>query len=257
MRKAAVLALRKADSAFIIIHQHETDALDALPLWMTRLFMALLRSANFATGVGDTTYAHLLALLTPIQPRRGPRHFIPDMQALKKAIRVLEERRLIARDKLHSQATERLLFLVTPRYAEARPKRKLESQTRTPVDSGKASAHAGYKATKSKTRTPNSNPSSKNTSLNIKEAELSTLGKVGAVPTELLDRLDEVRRRVARGGEKRAPKGADQSGLRPTPPGAAPPVSPQGDPFTPEQPSTDRRGGDSPATMQSLGALLP
>lgn len=259
MRKAAVLALRQAGrSAFLITHQHELEALDALPCWMLRLFMALLRCSNFETGAGDTTYAALLAMLTPIQPRRGPRHFVPDLQALKKAVRVLEERRLISRDKLHSQATERLLFLVAPRYAEARPKAKREPQTRTPVDSGKSSNHALSRPVKAKTRTPNSNPSSPITSSHIKESQLSTSQRVDAVPSDVRDRLDEVRRSVARGERKSGPQGGQNIARSArTPPGAAPPVSPQGDPFPAQQPSTDRRGGDGAATMKAIGALLP
>lgn len=256
MRKAAVLALRQARAAFLIIHQHELEALDALPCWMHRLFTALLRCSNFETGAGDTTYATLLAMLTPIQPRRGPRHFIPDMQALKKAVRVLEERRLVRRDKHHSQASERLFFMVDPRYTEARPTRKLKPQTRTPVDSPEASIHAASSATPPKTRTPNSNPSSKNTISHIKETKLSTpLPHVATkAPAHVADLMARLPRRA--GGEKRAPEGANPSGLRPTPPGAAPPVSPCGDPFPAEQPSTDRRSGDDTATMQHIGAAL-
>ena len=201
-KHVATLALRTATKtgAFLIIHEHELAALDALPLWMTRLFTALLRQADHATGRGQVTYAALLARLQPLQPRSGPRHYVPDMQALKRAIDTLESRRLIARDALHSQALQALVFQVVPRYEKARPKRKLDPQTRPPVDSAESSTGAASSPIADGTRPPNLTPSSAINSLHSKEGDLSTgPARLKAVRAEL----------AARGaGDKRAPKGA-------------------------------------------------
>jgi hypothetical protein len=180
MRKVAVLALKKASKggAFLITHQYEIEVLDAFPLWVTRLFNALLRCCDFHSGAGRVTYAHLVAMLTPIQPRRGPRHYVPDVQAIKKVVRELEARLVLARDKAHSEAEKTLIYELAPRYASVRPSPKLEPQTRTPVDSRKASKHAASSPVAVETRTLNSNPSFNNEFLHSKEGELSTCGQV-------------------------------------------------------------------------------
>lgn len=178
MRKSAVYALRQAlKEGFVILLQRELEALDALPGWMTRLYTALLRCSDYGTGKGDTSYANLQALMTPIQPRSGPKHFVPDLQAIKKAVRLMEQRQLLTRDKLHSQDQSRLLFMTIPRYEKVRPKAELEPLTRTPVDNRKAKKHAASSGAVDGTRTPNSNPSSTVNLSHIKEAELSTCGQ--------------------------------------------------------------------------------
>ena len=176
MRKAAVYAIKQAlKEGFIILRQSELEALDALPSWMTRLFTAMLRCSDYGTGQGETSYANLQALLTPIQPRSGPKHFVPDMQAIKKAVRLMEERKLFSRDKAHSIDQARLIFLVLPRYEKTRPKAELEPQTRTPVDSRKPFSRGASKAAARGTRTPNSNPSSAASSFShIEGDDLST-----------------------------------------------------------------------------------
>ena len=169
MRKARVLALRKASQggAFLIMHQHELDVLDALPLWFDRLFRALIHCSDFRTGAGQVSYARLVALLTP-------KHYAPDAQAIKKAVRELEARLIVARDKAHSQAEQLLFFAVAPRYAEVRQKAELEPQTRTPPKPRKASNDAGSSVAVARTRTPDSNPSFNKVSVHSKEGELST-----------------------------------------------------------------------------------
>jgi hypothetical protein len=85
MKKAAIIALRHAKGAFLILHQHEMEVLRSLPSWELSLFTALLQHANHATGRGRTTYAALVASLTPIQPRRGPQHYVPTVAAIRRA----------------------------------------------------------------------------------------------------------------------------------------------------------------------------
>lgn len=177
MKKVAVYALKRAlKEGFLILRQSELEALDALPGWMTRLFTAMLRCSDYGTGKGETSYANLQALLTPIQPRSGPKHFVPDIQAIKKAVRLLEERCLLSRDKLHSQDQGRLLYLVMPRYEETRPKAELKPPTRTPANARKAPVNRVSEAAEGGTETPDSNPSSAAIFSHIKEGNLSTDG---------------------------------------------------------------------------------
>jgi hypothetical protein len=210
LKKVAVIALRKAaeGDAFLVVHQHEFDVLDSLPLWITRLFLALLRCSDFATGAGQITYGTLAAMLCPIQPRSGPRHFAPDVQAITKAVRALEARRIVSRDKARSQAGDCLFFAVAPRFTSVRPKAELEGGTRTPPKPRKASNGAGSSPVPPGTRTRNSNPSSTTNSLHSKEGELSTCGQVGGreKAVETLRRLKtEIRVRGAGGTPSTVP----------------------------------------------------
>lgn len=248
-RIAAVKAVRQS-GAFLLLHEHEAAVLDALPGWAYRLFLALLRASNFNSGQGDTTYSNLERAMRPIQPRSGPRHFVPDLQAIKKLVRQLEERRILSRDKLHSQDQGRLLFMVAPRYAEARPLPKLEPLTRTPVDSVEPSIHAGSEATEGGTRTPNSNPSSGGKKLHIGRDELSTGGALRPPePTSPPGPIELGRE----GGKIGPPRGPDHRPLR----GHAP----QGD--TPTQARMRARvnsappGGQDDAPQGDSGAPVP
>ncbi|MFG6440531.1 hypothetical protein [Roseateles sp. LKC17W] len=169
----AVKAARQT-GAFLLIHEHEAAVLDALPGWMWRLFTVLLRASNYDDGQGETSYSHLLRAMTPLQPRSGPRHFVPDVQAIRKAVKLLEDRRILARDKRHSIDEGRLFFVVAPRYAVARPQPKLEQATRTGRKAKKPNADAGSEAMQAGTRTANSNSSPTGNSFHLGEGELST-----------------------------------------------------------------------------------
>lgn len=183
MRKSAVYATKKTlAEGFVAVSLNELEALEALPSWMTKLFLNLVRFTNFQTGRGESTYAALLRRLTPIQPRSGPKHYVPDLQALKKAIRLLEDRGLMRRDKLASQEEGALLYVVLPRVAPARPKRELEPPTRTPAKRAKAPIHRGSEAEGEGTRTPDSNPSSTGCISHIESSELPTGGGMPRPP---------------------------------------------------------------------------
>jgi len=189
--KRAAIALRKAQGAFLILHMHEMEVLRSLPSWMVSLFTALLQHADHATGHGQVSYAVLASMLAPIQPRSGPRLFAPDIQAIKKAVRQLEARLIVARDKRASMNAALLFFAVVPRYESVRPNPKLEPLTRTPVDSRKPSVDAGSEGVGSGTRTPNSNPSSIIEILIHSDAELSTaeLAKPTIEQRRMLERV--------------------------------------------------------------------
>jgi len=92
-----------------------------LPLWQTRLFTALVRSSNWQTGQGETTYATLIAMLTPLHPGRGPRHYVPDRDALKRALRRFAAVGLLRRNADTNQRGERLFFELDSRQAKVRP----------------------------------------------------------------------------------------------------------------------------------------
>lgn len=215
----AVKAARQT-GAFLLIHEHEAAVLDALPGWMWRLFTVLLRASNYDDGQGETSYAHLVRAMTPLQPRSGPRHFVPDLQAIRKAVRLLEERRVLARDKRHSIDEGRLFFVVAPRYAVARPQPKLEQRTRTGRNSRKPNADAGSEAMQAGTQTANSNSSSTGNSFHLGEGELSTnFGPQPPVPDTPPGGIV-----LGAAGEKIGPpRGPD---TRPAGAGHAPPVSP-------------------------------
>ena len=207
MRLSAVYALRQAaKDGFLIVHNDEMRVLDSLPCWMNRLFTALLRCTDFSSGKGETSYANLVALLRPIQPRRGPRFYVPDLQAVKKAVRILEDRGLLARDKRSCQDEDRLIFTTRKRFTSARLIRKLEPRTRTTGKASDTNSHRGSKAAGGETRSPNSNPLSGVNPLHSGE-ELST-GSTGAQRAGAAPKFGP-----PRGPDRGSPQGD------PTPPG--------------------------------------
>jgi hypothetical protein len=175
MKNAAVTALRKARGAFFVMHQHEAEVLDSLPLWYDRLFRLLVKASCFKTGQGDVSYAQLEdKLARVIQPRSGPRHQVPSIRSIEVAVRKLEARQILARDKRHSEAERRLFFAVASRYAEARPSSGSWGQNHGRVDSEKASVHAGCEPMGVGIVGVNSGGSSVVNSLHIGKTELCT-----------------------------------------------------------------------------------
>ena len=101
---------------FMKIYLHEVDVLRDLPSWYTALFMWLIDSSDYDTGCGITTYAHLISALTPAQPSRGgPRHYVPDRNAITRALRALERARILLRDTERSMNGDGLFFELAPR----------------------------------------------------------------------------------------------------------------------------------------------
>lgn len=145
MRQSGRIATEASRQApgFLKLFDHETACLEALALWTFRLFAHLVRCTNYRTGAGSTSLAELVRLMTPIQPARGPRLYVPDQQAIKKALLAFERARILARDTGRSERDGLLFFMVSPRVAKVRPSLKLDPQTRTPVDKREASTHAG------------------------------------------------------------------------------------------------------------------
>jgi hypothetical protein len=145
VRKAAVTAnLLRPNSQFFLLHGHEVDVLDMLPLWMTRLFLAIVRCSDFKTGAGSTSFAQLALMLAPLQPARGRRHYRPDEQAIKKGVKTLEDRRILARDKKRSDQEKLLFFAVCDRQVEVRPAPKLDPLIRSLVDKAQSKHRRGF-----------------------------------------------------------------------------------------------------------------
>jgi hypothetical protein len=144
MRKAARVATDSAKHApgFIALFDHELACLDPLPAWMLRLFVHVVRSSNFVSGAGMTRLADLVKLMTPIQPRSGPKHYVPDVWAVRRAILAFERACILVRDKRRSAKEGFVFFLVAPRVAKVRPTPGLAGGTRRGVDNRKASIHA-------------------------------------------------------------------------------------------------------------------
>lgn len=257
MKTAHTVALSRATSAtFLPLMEHEVVKLRQVPAWMRWLYLELVGLADFKTGKGAAGWQQLVALLEWDQPERG-RRAAPDLglQQIRRAFEQLASLGLIARDKARNEAQGRLFFQVSPRVGMSASKRKTDRVSDRPRRDDST-----YETKPERTRLPTGNPTggtTTNSSPSPRSSKLSTaLPRVHQkAPAHVHDLIEQLHRRA--GGEKRAPKGADQSGLRPTPPGAAPHVSPQGDPFPPEQPSTDRRGGKGAATMKPLSALMP
>lgn len=101
--------------SYLKVFDFESAVLLTLPCWHFRLFMVLLTFCDFRTGVGRATFEALAYGMTPIQPRTGPKHYTPDVQALKKAVRGFQERGLMSRDKRRSEHDRTLHYLVQPR----------------------------------------------------------------------------------------------------------------------------------------------
>lgn len=99
----------------LLVTPDEADKLYRLPLWAFRLFTSLILCADFKSGHGQTGYPELLSLLTPDQPERGPRHWVPSRDDVKNMLRRFVECGLIARDKAASEARGNIIFHMQPR----------------------------------------------------------------------------------------------------------------------------------------------
>ncbi len=122
--KATRRSLRRASegAAYLILHKHEWHALEQLQGWAARLFLTLLWFVDHKTGQGQVTYPMLADCMAPAQPARGPRLFVPDIQAVRRMVREFEQLRILSRDVKHSDGNTALFFEVAPRYEQARPK---------------------------------------------------------------------------------------------------------------------------------------
>lgn len=99
----------------LLVTPDECERLWRFPLWALRLFSSLIFCSDFKTGHGQAGYPELLALLTPDQPERGPRHWVPSRDDVKNMLRRFVDAGLIARDKAASEARGNIIFHIQPR----------------------------------------------------------------------------------------------------------------------------------------------
>lgn len=133
MKQVRQLALERG-YGYVKVFEHELEVLDSLPLWMTRLFIALVRRSAYSTGQGSTTYAELVKAMRPLQARRGPRHYVPDEWAIWRGLVAFDRAHIVWRNTGWSQRAGALFFELAPRKGPVRPTSKLAPGTRTPPD---------------------------------------------------------------------------------------------------------------------------
>jgi hypothetical protein len=254
MKQIRTAALsRHVASPFVRLDGLELLQLRKLPHLAFRLFVELLGLDRMNTGRVETSYAVLLALVDFDQVAGAHAADKPTLKRVRTALEALIALHLVRVDRIKNEKSKSLFLRIQPRAVLSAS------------DAGKGRRTGRHeKAAKPASMRPSEESVSEEGQTEgqgIQDLNLSPISPVMHTPTKppaaLADRLAKLPRGAARGGEKRAPKGARPSGLRPTPPGASPPVSPQGDPFPPEQPSPDRRGGILPAPMKRIGAVLP
>lgn len=134
MRHAAQVALRRS-TGYVKIFDHELEVLDTLPLWMERLFRVLVQFSSYSTGLGSTTYPQLVEAMTPLQPRSGPRHYVPDEWAIWRALVAFDRAHIVWRNTGFSQMRGVIVFELAPRKAPARPKPNLHRGPAPPTTS--------------------------------------------------------------------------------------------------------------------------
>ena len=145
MRQAAQVATKAPQESpgFLKLFDNEIDCLQALPLWMFRLFATLVRCSNYRTGQGQTSIDDLIAQLSPLQPLHGgPRTYTPNALAIRRALVDFERAQIFMRDKGHNQRAGLLFFMIAPRTTKVRPASSFDRGFRPPVDSRKASIDA-------------------------------------------------------------------------------------------------------------------
>lgn len=255
MKQIRTAALsRHIASPFVRLDGLELLQLRKLPNLAFRLFIELLNLDRLNTGRIETSYAVLLALLDFDQAPGAHASDKPTVQRVRTALDTLAAMQLVRIDRIKNEKAKGLFLRVTPRTSLSASKDGINRRSNRPEKAAKPASmrpraihQLGEQQTEQQGIQDEVFPSIS-----------PTIHRPEGVPSAVAERLDSVRRSVARGGRKAGPQGGQNVARSArTPPGAAPPVSPQGDPFTPEQPPTERRGGDSPATMKPIGALLP
>lgn len=117
---------RPIDVGYTKVFTFEEQILFSLPLWHYALFALLVSFSRYSSGIGAASLPDLAKGLRPIQPRTGPKHYQPDEQAIRKAIRGFEKRGLLARDKKRNESQRIVHYLLHPRNAKPRPSPELE-----------------------------------------------------------------------------------------------------------------------------------
>jgi hypothetical protein len=142
MKQVSAFAFKRPTTAWLLITEDELHRLAGLEAWTFKLFGLLVMFSDFKTGHGRTGYGELIHGLTPDQPERGPRLWVPTRDDVKTAIRRFEGLGLVAVDKTASEKRKAIFFHLPPRTREATSARKLPRQLPpTAVEVKKAKLH--------------------------------------------------------------------------------------------------------------------
>jgi hypothetical protein len=88
------------------------------------LYFLITSQSDFKTGELKTNYPRLIELCTPPAPERGRRMPAPTLEQVRRALRWLEESRLLKRDTASNEVQQTLNLRVRKRDAKPRKKPK-------------------------------------------------------------------------------------------------------------------------------------
>lgn len=116
MKQVHTAALSRIQSPeFVTLYRVERTKLRTLS-WVARLlYEELVSLSNFKTGEIATSYAQLLALLTPDQPAHGRRLAAPTLKQIRSAVDELQGADLVARNQALNEQAGKLLLHVESR----------------------------------------------------------------------------------------------------------------------------------------------
>ena len=255
MKQIRTAALsRHVASPFVRVDGLELLQLRKLPHLAFRLFVELLALDRDNDGRISTSYAVLVALLDFDQAPGAHAGDKPTLQRVRTALGALVAMHLVRVDRIKNEKAKGLFLRIKPRAnlsASEGGNNRPSNRPRKAAEPASMRPSADHQPGEQQTE----QQGVQDESLNPKSLPVH---RPAGVPSAVREATAKLKRDLARGGRKAGPQGGQTIARSArTPPGAAPPVSPQGDPSPPEQPSTDRRGGKGAATMKPLGALLP
>lgn len=99
----------------VVLLQDELASLMLLPPWYLRLFVHLIQLSDPRSGQGQTSYTELQELLTPLQPRSGPKFDVPTAKAVRTALDRFVEMGVMTRSSGDNASSRVLRFAVATR----------------------------------------------------------------------------------------------------------------------------------------------
>lgn len=124
MRQVARVGLARLPSSqpsFLVLSADELGALLLLPELARVLYLELVKSSNFQTGTGTTSWARLAELCGHPNPRTTAL-VMPSIKALRVAWEHLEAVRLVERDRRKNEGAKALYYAVMARRGATAPK---------------------------------------------------------------------------------------------------------------------------------------
>lgn len=99
----------------VVLCKAELETLMLMPPWYLRLFVHLLQISDRQTGLGKTSYAELVQLLTPLQPTSGRKFDVPTAKAVRTALDCFVEAGIMSRSSEINAADRALHFAISAR----------------------------------------------------------------------------------------------------------------------------------------------